>query len=167
MEPGSALRDKMEGSMGGKQLHLRCVVSSLQPWSPSLSCSHKKTSQNIPLRFLTPGFSVFICMYVSQQDQWLPSLWPAAWTSSLVPTPSSASHRAGGVTESPTVLISPMKRAVRPWYPGLVLLRSSVPLGSISAQTLSVSRPYCAVTVSPTVPTEKTSTAAVSICVSL
>lgn len=114
---------------------------------------------------------LFVCMYfscdVSPQDQWLPSLWPVPWTSFSVCTPSSASQKAGHVTESQTVLISLMKSNVQLQYLVLFLLKTAVSLSFFSVQTFTASPPYFDVTASQTAPMERTSTAAVSLRVRL
>lgn len=86
------------------------------------------------------------------------------WTSTSVRTPFSASQRAGGVTESWTVPTSPMKSFVPLWCPVLFLLRTAVLMDVTSVRMVPASPPYCDVTVSQTAPMERTSTAAVSIC---
>lgn len=86
------------------------------------------------------------------------------WTSTSVRTPFSASQRAGGVTDSRTVPTSPMKSFVPLWCPVLFLLRTAVLMDVTSVRMVPASPPYCDVTVSQTAPMERTSTAAVSIC---
>lgn len=89
------------------------------------------------------------------------------WTNTSVCTPISVSQRVGGVTESWTVLTSPMKSFVPLWYLALFLLRIAVLLDITSVQMISASRPYCVVMASQTALMERMSTAAVSICVCL
>lgn len=88
------------------------------------------------------------------------------WTNTSVCTPISVSQRVGGVTESWTVLTSPMKSFVPLWYLALFLLRIAVLLDITSVQMISASRPYCVVMASQTVLMERMSTAALCCSVS-